>query len=105
MKSAGLGVVAADFNGDGSMDIYVANDGDANQLWLNADGKGSFKDGGPLAGVAVNRMGLPDILCLMLSVLVTLVIRIAAIHWGFSLPVFRSKEDIGSADSDKSGSM
>src|SRR6185503_7694743 len=29
----GLGVVAADFNDDGWIDIYVANDGDQNQLW------------------------------------------------------------------------
>src|SRR5438132_237615 len=31
----GLGVVCADFNGDGRTDIYVANDSAANQLWLN----------------------------------------------------------------------
>ena len=30
-----LGVVAADFNGDGRTDIYVANDTAANRLWLN----------------------------------------------------------------------
>ena len=31
----GLGAVAADFNGDGWSDIFVANDGMVNQLWLN----------------------------------------------------------------------
>lgn len=31
----GLGVVSADFNGDGWIDIFVANDGMFNQLWLN----------------------------------------------------------------------
>src|SRR5438552_18818037 len=31
----GLGVVCDDFNDDGWIDIYVANDGDANQLWIN----------------------------------------------------------------------
>ena len=31
----GLGVVCADFNADGWMDIYVANDRTPNQLWLN----------------------------------------------------------------------
>ncbi|HEX7294224.1 MAG TPA: VCBS repeat-containing protein, partial [Pyrinomonadaceae bacterium] len=31
----GLGIVSADFNDDGWIDIYVANDGDPNQLWIN----------------------------------------------------------------------
>src|SRR5436190_7049366 len=31
----GLGVSCADFNGDGWVDIFVANDGMANQLWIN----------------------------------------------------------------------
>jgi hypothetical protein len=30
-----LGVSTADFNGDGWIDIYVANDGQPNQLWIN----------------------------------------------------------------------
>ena len=32
----GLGNVAADFNGDGLADLFVANDGTINQLWMNA---------------------------------------------------------------------
>ena len=36
---AGLGVIAADFNADGWTDVYVANDGDANQLWINKKGR------------------------------------------------------------------
>ena len=32
---AALGVVTADFDGDGWVDIYVANDGQENDLWLN----------------------------------------------------------------------
>ena len=38
-----LGVVAADLNGDGRTDIYVANDTAANRLWLNR-GDGTFKE-------------------------------------------------------------
>ena len=32
----GLGIVTGDFNGDGWIDLAVANDGVANRLWLNA---------------------------------------------------------------------
>ena len=56
----GLGILASDFNGDGWTDLYVANDGDANQLWTNARGSGSFVDDALLAGVAVNRAGQPQ---------------------------------------------
>ena len=52
----GLGVVAADFNEDGWMDMYVANDGDPNQLWINQK-DGTFKNEALLAGAAVNRDG------------------------------------------------
>ncbi len=55
-KAAGLGVVAADFDGDGWLDLYVANDGEANHLWLNQR-DGTFRDEALLAGVAVNREG------------------------------------------------
>jgi hypothetical protein len=49
-------VVAADFNGDGWIDFYVANDGDPNQLWINQK-NGTFKNEALLAGAAVNRDG------------------------------------------------
>lgn len=52
----GLGVVTADFNNDGWPDIYVANDGDPNQLWINQK-NGAFKNEALLAGAAVNRDG------------------------------------------------
>ncbi len=58
-KSAGLGVVAADFDGDGWSDLYVANDGEDNHLWLNQR-DGTFRDEALLAGVAVNRQGQPE---------------------------------------------
>ncbi|HYV82083.1 MAG TPA: CRTAC1 family protein [Pyrinomonadaceae bacterium] len=52
----GLGVVTADFNNDGWIDIYVANDGDHNQLWINQK-NGRFVNDALLAGCAVNRNG------------------------------------------------
>jgi hypothetical protein len=56
---AGLGVVTADFNADGWPDIYVANDGDPNFLWINQK-NGTFKNEALWAGCAVNRMGMPE---------------------------------------------
>jgi hypothetical protein len=47
-----LGVSTADFNGDGWMDIYVANDGKENQLWINKH-DGTFENQALLAGVAL----------------------------------------------------
>ena len=52
----GLGVVTADLNNDGWIDIYVANDGDQNQLWTNQK-NGTFINDALLAGAAVNRNG------------------------------------------------
>ncbi|HSE21945.1 MAG TPA: CRTAC1 family protein [Pyrinomonadaceae bacterium] len=51
-----LGVVAGDFNDDGWIDIFVANDGDPNQLWINQK-NGTFKNDALLGGAAVNRDG------------------------------------------------
>ncbi|HVQ39874.1 MAG TPA: CRTAC1 family protein, partial [Pyrinomonadaceae bacterium] len=55
----GLGVITADFNDDGWFDIYVANDGDPNQLWINQK-NGAFKNEALLAGAAVNRDGVAE---------------------------------------------
>lgn len=52
----GLGVVTADFDDEGWIDIYVANDGDHNQLWINQK-DGTFINDALLAGAAVNRNG------------------------------------------------
>ena len=52
----GLGIVTADFDEDGWIDIFIANDGDPNQLWLNQK-NGTFKNEALLAGAAVNRDG------------------------------------------------
>jgi hypothetical protein len=54
-----LGVSTADFNNDGWIDIYVANDGGANLLWLNQR-NGTFKDAALLAGVALGEKGQPE---------------------------------------------
>ncbi len=54
-----LGSIAADFNGDGWLDIYVANDGAANQLWLNQQ-NGKFTNGALLGGVALSGDGRPE---------------------------------------------
>ena len=56
---AGLGVSTGDYNGDGWLDLYVANDATPNQLWINT-GKGSFRDEGMLSGSAVNAAGNPE---------------------------------------------
>lgn len=52
----GLGVFAADYDQDGDMDLYVANDSVANQLWIN-NGHGVFTDQALVAGLAFNRAG------------------------------------------------
>jgi len=52
------GVVAADLNNDGRMDLYVTNDTVPNFLFANR-GKGKFEEIGLLAGVGVNVFGKP----------------------------------------------
>jgi hypothetical protein len=56
---AGLGVATGDYNGDGWLDLYVANDATPNQLWINRK-DGTFVDEGVLAGVAFNGAGGPE---------------------------------------------
>jgi hypothetical protein len=58
-QGGALGVIAADFNGDRWPDIYVANDGVPNQLWINQK-NGRFEDDAILAGVGVNMDGSPE---------------------------------------------
>lgn len=52
----GLGVLAADLDDDGDVDLYVANDSTPNLLYDN-DGLGHFTDMAAGAGVAVSRDG------------------------------------------------
>ena len=52
----GLGVIAADFNGDHWTDIFVANDGMANFLWINRK-DGTCAEEALLSGCAFNLFG------------------------------------------------
>jgi len=55
----GLGVATGDFDGNGHVDIYVANDLMANHLWAN-QGNGKFVDDALIAGCAVNMNGVAE---------------------------------------------
>ena len=50
------GVIAADVNGDGFVDIYVGNDQNPNSLFLG-DGSGRFRDATELSGAAYDHLG------------------------------------------------
>lgn len=54
--SAGLGVLCADFTGDGWPDILVANDSKPNHLWINQK-DGTFREEAVLRGCAYNAAG------------------------------------------------
>jgi len=52
----GMGIAIADFNGDGLMDIFIANDTEPNFLFIN-QGNGAFKEQSIEFGVAYNPQG------------------------------------------------
>lgn len=52
---------------------------------------------GSLAYIVMMEFGLAATLSLLLSALITLLIRLAAIHYNFSLPVFKSRDKLGSS--------
>jgi hypothetical protein len=53
----GFGVVAADLNGDGLIDLYIANDMNPNFLFLNR-GDGTFDDVSEASGAAFDNNGM-----------------------------------------------
>src|SRR5213078_2004186 len=53
----GLGVALLDYNGDGWIDVFVANDTQPNRLYENKK-DGTFKDVAVAAGVAFNEAGV-----------------------------------------------
>lgn len=55
----GLGVAFGNFDNDDRTDVYVANDGNPNQLWMNR-GDGRFENDALLAGCAVNAQGAAE---------------------------------------------
>ena len=57
-RAKAWGVVAADLNNDGRMDLYVTNDTVPNFLFANR-GKGRFEEIGILSGVGVSGFGKP----------------------------------------------
>ncbi len=56
LTGPGLGVVCADFDGDGWPDIFIANDGKPNHLWINQK-NGTFSEQAVVRGLAYNGMG------------------------------------------------
>jgi hypothetical protein len=55
----GFGVVLTDLDNDDDLDIYVANDGTMNRLYVN-DGTGQFQDQALLSGSGFNSAGLAE---------------------------------------------
>ncbi len=59
MPGRGLGVVCLDLTGDSWADFFVANDGEANHLWVNQT-DGTFAEEAILHGLAFNAYGQPE---------------------------------------------
>ena len=59
VPARGWGVIAMDLTADGWPDVYVCNDEEPNQLWVN-NGDGTFMDEAVFRGVAFNGFGRPE---------------------------------------------
>lgn len=59
LAARGLGVVCHDLTGDGHLDFYVANDTEANHLWVS-DGNGGFREEAMQTGLALSGLGRPE---------------------------------------------
>ena len=59
LAARGLGVVCHDFDRDGRLDFFVANDTEANHLWINT-GDGAFREEALLRGAALSGFGRPE---------------------------------------------
>jgi enediyne biosynthesis protein E4 len=59
LAAPGLAVTAEDFDGDGWTDVYVANDGVGNHLWLNRR-DGTFRESATELGLAYNGLGAAE---------------------------------------------
>ena len=58
-EGKGLGALAADFDEDGDLDVYVANDSVENRMWNNLGG-GRFEDATLLSATGVDRNGATE---------------------------------------------
>ncbi len=58
-KTFGFGAVCTDLTGDGWADLFIANDGAPNRLWVNQSGKG-FLDEAAARGAACNGRGMAE---------------------------------------------
>lgn len=59
VRGRSLGVIASDVDGNGYPDLYFANDGDPNELWLN-DGDWRMREEAVFSGLAMNRSGAAE---------------------------------------------
>ena len=59
LAARGLGATFGDYDADGDVDLYVANDADANFFYIN-DGSGRFQEQSQFSGVALSEHGMVE---------------------------------------------